>query len=541
MRLKFLYVIFCFAGQFLIAQQAFHVFPKTDSMTPGSELGNGSLTNPWDLQTALNQKPDTVNSGDIIWIHSGVYNGRFISNLQSLEPNAFITVSAFKNDTVVLNGNVESDRNTVLEVKGQGVIFKNFEITWLGDFSRDENDEDFQVCSGIRHLTGANCRFYNLKIYNNPGLGIGSWKHGAGTIIENCMIYNNGFMSKNGKGRGEGIYVQNKSDQERIIRNNIIFNNFYKGIEVWSAGKRADFQYVKNITLEHNIIFNSGSPSGKFRDNVIVASDDRNGINLAKNISVLNNVLYHNTSQANGNLIGDAPSLTLGFNPKAPIENVIVDGNVITGGYNGLRILQAKSLQFTNNKVYTGIVQVSPSISNYFEDWNFNSNTIYSKRKKPYRITRIKDHSLGTWYSAFQLDKDTKLIHISSFNLDNILHVSKHSQYENRFNLALFNAEGHDVTVDFSEYNIKANTTFNIYDAENPKVVLKSGLFSEDSKITFPMQLTEIEQPLHNTKASKTLTDFGVFILEFESDTIKDAVEKKRDNALKRFFKWLGF
>lgn len=534
-------IVFCIVGLLLNAQQEFHVFPINHNSTPGRKLGDGSLSNPWDLQTALSQKPDVVKSGDTIWLHEGIYNGRYVSLIKSLEPNAYITVSAYKNDKVTLNGNVTSNKKTVLDIKGQQIIFKNFEITWLGDYSRDENDSNFQACSGIMHITGTNCRFYNLIIHDNPGLGIGSWKHGEGSIIENCIIYNNGFMSKNGKGRGEGIYVQNKSDAVRLIKNNIIFNNYYKGIEVWSAGRRADFQYVKNITLDSNIIFNSGTPSGKHRDNVIVASDDRNGINIANHISVLNNVLYHNTSQPNGNLIGDAPSLTLGFHPKSPIEDVIVDGNIITGGYNGLRLLHAKSLRFTNNVVYTGIVQVDPSISSYFGNWDFSANTLYSRRDKPYRITRVQDHSLESWNSTFELDQDSDLIHASNFNLDNILHVSRHSQNMNAFNLALFNAEGNDVTVDFSEYNIDTNAIFKIYDVENPKVVLKSGTLSEDAKIVFPMQLTEIEKPCHNTKAKKTLSSFGVFILEFEEFDSKTSEKKKRANAIKRFFKWLGF
>lgn len=522
------------------AQEEFHVFPKNHNETPGTENGTGSIDQPWDLQTALSQQPDRVNSGDTIWLHEGIYNGRFVSTLESLETNKYITVSAFKNDKVVLNGNIASTRNAVLEVKGKQITFKNFHITWLGDFSRDEKDSNFEVCVGIRHLTGENCRFYNLRIYNNPGLGFGSWKHAAGSVIEDCMIYYNGFIAKDGKGRGEGIYVQNKSDQKRLIKNNIIFNNYYKGIEVWSAGKKADFQFVKNITLDHNLVFNSGTPSGRFFDNVIVASNDRTGLNRAHNIKVLDNVFYHNTRQDNGNLFGDAPSLTLGFVQKAPIEDVIVDGNIIVGGYNGLRLLEAKSIQFTNNTVHTGIVQVGPSISKYFQDWNVNGNIIYTALKKPYRIPRVQDHSLESWKSNFKLDQDSQVVEISNFNLENILHVSQNSQNKNKFTLALFNAEGKEVTVDFSEYNITGKQTFKIYDLENPKVVLKTGALSEDFKVTFPMQLSEFEKPLHNSLAKKTLSNFGVFSIEFESQKVAETSTKKL-NFFDRFLGWLGF
>ena len=389
-------------------------------------------------------------------------------------------------------------------------------------------------------LKGENCRFYNLKIYNNPALGIGSWKHSAGTIIENCTIYNNGFVAKNGKGRGEGIYVQNKSDELRLIKNNIIFNNYYKGIEVWSSGKRATLQVVKNITLEGNIVFNNGSPSGHFYDNVIVASNDKNGINVAKNISLLNNVLYHNTTQNNGNIYGDASSLTLGFIAQAPIENVIVDRNIIVGGYNALRILQAKSLRFTNNKIHTGIIQVGPSVADYFADWTFNSNTIYSSLKKPFRVPRVKDYSLDEWQSKFRLDSNSSLNKLSDFDLENVLQVTRHSQDKYKFNVALFNAEGSDVTVNFSEYNINPQMAYTIYDVEHPNVVLKKGVLTEDYKITFPMQLTEFEKPLHNSKAIKSIANFGVFVVEFETQKTVQITEKK-PNMFERLMKWLGF
>ncbi|MEM5565391.1 hypothetical protein WNY78_09755 [Psychroserpens sp. AS72] len=538
---KTLYILCYFVGLYVNAQEEFHVFPIDDIKSPGTSQGNGSLTQPWDLQTALSQTTDIVNSGDTIWIHEGVYNGRYMSTLQSTESNKYITVSGFKDENVILNGNVDSKLGSVLVVKSKQVIFMNFEITWLGNYSRDQKDNNFKSCIGVEHLSGVNCKFYNLKIHDLPGLGFGSWKNTAGTIIENCMIYNNGFIAKNGNGIGEGMYVQNKSNEIRLIKNNIIFNNYYKGIEVWSAGKRADYEFVKNITLENNVVFNNGSPSGRFRDNLIIASDDRNGINIAKNITVLNNVFYHNTSGSNGSILGDAPSLTLGFNTYAPIENVTVEGNIITGGYNAFRILLVKSMQFKNNIVYTGNVQVDPSISDYFQNWNFKSNTFYSHLKKPYRITKVKDYSLATWNETFNLDQNSVIKKTKDFNLNPVLHFSRHSQNDQKFTLTLFNKEGNTVSVDFTEYNFENNLTYKIYDVENPNVVLKSGTLSEDKKIEFPMDNQNFEKPKYNSKAIKTISNFGVFIVEFENNIPSEISTEKKDSAFKRFFKWLGF
>ena len=142
MKKLFTFLFLMFLGNMLFAQQEFHVFPVNDKNSPGTSTGNGSLQLPWDLQTALSQNSEIVNGGDIIWLHEGVYNGRFISTLKSTKSNQFVTVSAYKEDKVVLNGNINSNKKYVLEVKGENVIYKNFEVTFLGDFSRNKNDEN---------------------------------------------------------------------------------------------------------------------------------------------------------------------------------------------------------------------------------------------------------------------------------------------------------------------------------------------------------------------------------------------------------------
>ncbi|MBO6606149.1 right-handed parallel beta-helix repeat-containing protein [Psychroserpens sp.] len=523
------------------AQQGFHVFPKNDPTNPGTKTGDGSMTNPWDLQTAFHNSDNNIKPGDTLWLHEGVYHGRYVSSLSGTK-NDYITVSAYRNNRVTLNGNVKSDQNTVLEVKGDYVIYKNFEITWIGDFSRDQNDSMFEVCSGIRHLSGVNCKFYDLEIHDNPGLGIGSWRHGAGTVIENCRIYNNGFIAKNGKGRGEGIYVQNKSDEIRLLKNNVIFNNYYKGIEVWSAGKRAKSEYVKNIRLEGNIVFNSGSPAGRHYDNVIIASDDRNGLNVAKDITVVNNIFYHNTRQPNGNLIGDAPSLTIGFNRKAPVQNVVVKDNLITGGYNGLRLLYANSLTFKNNLVYTGIVQLNPELEQSHKGWNFENNSFYSKRTKLFRVRTIGDKSLEGWEEAYGLGRGSVLHSLSDFKPEPVIKIVQHTQNPQIFTMALFDETSTGVRVDFSEYDLVLGQAYKILDVENPNVIIKTGQLNADMQIFIPMDGSEFKTPMHNTKAKKTMSDFGVYRIEFESlEKIEVKAQQESKSFFKRLFGWLGF
>ncbi|MFD2915878.1 right-handed parallel beta-helix repeat-containing protein [Psychroserpens luteus] len=536
---KTFYILCCFVGFYLNAQQEFHVFPMDDLQSPGATLGNGSLAQPWDLQTALNQKTSIVNSGDTIWIHEGVYNGKFVSSLQSLKPNQYITVSGFKDDKVVLNGNVNSPSKAVLEVKSQQVIFKNFEVTFLGDYARHVRDLSFIRADGINHTSGQDSKFINLTIHNNPGSGFGSWKHTGGTIIYGCKIFNNGFFSEV-RGRGAGIYVQNISDKTRIIKNNIIFNNYYMGIEVWSASKKANSSYVKNMLLQNNIIFNNGSSGGYFKNNIIVATDDNNGVNRATNIKLVNNILYHNTDVTKS-AKGDAGSLTLGVNSKAPLLDVEVIDNIIIGGNNALRFDNAENTVFKNNIIYGGYVHFYEYGLTNFETLDFDNNKYFSKNNRNFRVINKKDYTMADWKSTLSIDVNSTWQNIKNFDMKSTLNISKNEFAQNEYRVTLFQKEGQSVVIDFSEYNLKTGSSFKIYDVENPKAILKSGILQEDGNIVFPMDNSNFEKPLHNTKAQKTLSNFGVFTIEFENSIPSEISTEKKDNAFKRFFRWLGF
>ena len=530
--LVFLLNLFAFKT---VAQREFHVFPKDHITTPGSEIGDGSLQQPWDLQTALKQGPEVVNGGDFIWLHQGVYTGRYISTIHSSIPDKFITVSAFQDDEVVLNGNAASDAQQTLAVKGGQVIFKNFEITWLGEFTRNKNDDHFKKnVAAINHLSGKNCKFINLRIHNNPGLGIGSWKSTGGSMIMDCIIYNNGVINEKERGGGEGIYVQNRSDEERIIKDNIIFANYYKGIEVWSAGRNAKFEYVKNITLDNNVIFNSGIPSNyRTVDNIIVGTDDRNGINIAKNITVKNNILYHNTDFKNNQVNGDAASLTIGFYHKTPVENVLVHNNVIIGRNNALRILYAKTLEFMNNVVYSGYILFNRSAFKYaLNGWKIDNNTYYTKKKGAFRVPGEKNYPLNQWQSMTSTDINSEKYHVSGFNMDPILDITKSEHVPGRFRLVLFDKLGNDVTVDLSGYGIQTGSTYELRDVENLESLLSKGKLGDDKKIEVPMRT------LH-ASSTKTLDNFGVFLIDFKYEANKEPEESV--SFIQRVWRFFGF
>ena len=431
---------------------------------------------------------------------------------------------------------MNSPITAVLEVKGQRVIYKNFEITFLGEYSRYENDNTFQRADGINHITGEDCQFINLKIYDNPGSGFGSWKFTGGTTIYGCQIYNNGFFSKV-RGRGAGIYVQNISEKTRIIMNNIIFNNYYMGIEVWSAGKKAKTSYVKNMLLKNNIVFNNGSAGNQFKNNLIVATNDSNGINSASNIKVLDNVFYHNID-AGVNAKGDAGSVMLGRNKFTATKNIVFRGNRIYGGNNALRIHLSDSLVFEDNLVYGGYVHLFKVAVDSMNTWIFRNNSYFSKNSRNFRVVNYKDYSFNDWKLTYGLDEGSTWKNLKQFRSEDVLQITRNSYDSTHFSLAIFNMSGEGVPVDFSRFNTYEGSNYEIVDAENPEVIIKKGILKSDSVIEIPMHFDDLQMPKHNKYAQKTPQTFGVYYVRFEKEIAKP---KSSKTIFGRLFKWLGF
>ena len=100
--------------------------------------------------------------------------------------------------------------------------------------------------------------------------------------------------------------------------------------------------------------------------------------------------------------------------------------------------------------------------------------------------------------------------------MKSVLDVIKINDSEDIYRVTLFQKEGKNVLVDFSSLNLKNGSSYKIYDIENPEKIIKSGKVSNDSKIAFSMNLSDLEKPLHNITAKKTPNNFGVFIIKFE-------------------------
>lgn len=94
----------------------------------GSETGNGTVTSPWDLQTALNH-PTSVKSGHIIWLRGGTYVGIDQPNSSNILTKKLFAskLKGTKQDPIIVRG-YSTERATI-----DGAIESTGEWTTFGD------------------------------------------------------------------------------------------------------------------------------------------------------------------------------------------------------------------------------------------------------------------------------------------------------------------------------------------------------------------------------------------------------------------------
>src|SRR5262245_48006110 len=75
----------------------------------GFAAGNGSITSPWDLKTALNQS-SIIRPGDTLYLRAGTYqtvDGGYFKTSITGTSSQLITIRPYGNERAVINGGVE--------------------------------------------------------------------------------------------------------------------------------------------------------------------------------------------------------------------------------------------------------------------------------------------------------------------------------------------------------------------------------------------------------------------------------------------------
>lgn len=281
---------------------AFYVSPS------GTANGDGSITAPWDLQTAL-AHPAAVEPGDTIWLRGGTYAAaRYSSDLTGTADRPII-VRQYLGERATIDGGTAE----------QGLVTRGAH-TWFWGF-------EVMRSSGQAVLTydGVGNRLINLVVHDAgqyAGIGQFTWMGAQSTEIYGCLVYNNGREQN----LDHGLYIQNDGATGRLyVADNIVFNNWARGIQAYAKVGRLR-ETISGIVLEGNVAFHNGSISIPVNHGKQIMVG---GLVPASGIVVRNNYTYRDDATRPD---PDALSLNVGYLWGPDNGDVVVENNYSVGG-----------------------------------------------------------------------------------------------------------------------------------------------------------------------------------------------------------------
>src|SRR5690349_20013988 len=125
---------FCLRVGYIAAFAAF-MFTSADAVVAygadyyvapnGSSGGDGSISNPWDLGSALS-RTGVIQAGDTLWVRGGTYHGTFTSHLQGT-PSSPVVVRQMPGERAIIDGG-NSNGSALFTVSGTYTWFWGFEV-----------------------------------------------------------------------------------------------------------------------------------------------------------------------------------------------------------------------------------------------------------------------------------------------------------------------------------------------------------------------------------------------------------------------------
>lgn len=241
----------------------------------GTPWSPGTISSPWDLQTALSQ-PAAVKPGDTIWLRGGLYYGVFTSSLTGTSTSP-IVLRQYPGERATVDG--PASAAAILTINGAWAWYWGFEVTCSDPNRNIIRATAFQIF-------GANTRMINV-VAHDTGQGMSFWQPATDSSIYGSIAYNNGYELPD-RGHGHGIYTQNDTGVKHIL-DNILFQSFGLGIQAYT-----DTGSLNNFDIQGNAIFNNGVVShtgGQY--NLLLG-----GAPVAQNANLINDYTYYSPSSA---------------------------------------------------------------------------------------------------------------------------------------------------------------------------------------------------------------------------------------------------
>jgi len=301
----------------------------------GTSSGDGGVSAPWDLATALVGGNGKVQPGDTIWLRAGTYPGTFRATLAGTAA-APIIVRPYGTERATIDGGAANLET--LTVDGQNAWYWDFEVIQSNTARLGTAGTGSPLRpAGVYVRSATSVKLINL-IVHDVGHGVYTENTAHDIEIYGCIIYNGGEENATTGGRsdGHGIYLRNDGIGWKVVRDNVIFDQFGFGIHAYAVTGEG----LRNLVLDGNALFNNGTPSNYDNANLLLG-----GTVPADNDTVSNNMQYFSPGLGfwnarigfdtlvngaavvqNNYLIGGRPTLDVGR-----WTNLLVQGNTLYG------------------------------------------------------------------------------------------------------------------------------------------------------------------------------------------------------------------
>jgi hypothetical protein len=312
--------------------------------------------------------------------------------------------------------------------------------------------------------------------------------------------------------------LQNASPAAKHLFDNIAFNNFGEGVQLFGSNQ----SYVQNFHLEGNVSFNNGAiGTGSNSANGTPAAGSRNnnlvigaGIGGPKGVVLIHNFLYHTPAADDG-------LNQLGF-PSTPRANDLVAiGNYFIGGSQGVNLTRWDSVVFRDNTVYT--MQQNATALTYRDDQNpaayaYDYNHYFGSGQ--FSVTKCNAEpcvrtpvSFAAWQTASGVDGNSTMADRPT----GASVLVRPNLYEpGRAHIVIYNWEQWpEVTVDLRFAGLQFGERFQIRDGQNWfGAPLLSGVYV-GQHVVLPMSGLEVAVPMGTVPNPQphTSAQFGVFVV----------------------------
>ncbi len=471
--------------------------------TWGKSTNDGSLSNPWDIDTGLKK---SLVGGDTLFIQGGTYYGAHQSYLES-NPGKYIVVMPYQDQTVLFDGTGMYNDDPTLTITGGWVIFRDLHFISSSNnrISIQMDNLDIETNTGI-FVSSSNAKVINCYVYNNVGVGIGFWQAAQNSEVYGCIVFNNGYQGVT-TGVGHAMYCQNRPDGGvKNIRDNIFFNSFGYGLHVYGGWGSYNVNAIGNISFNNGIL----SQGKELKTNILMG-----GLEGFQNMNATNNYLFNNFGAGGGNL-------QMGF--KNTNINCVVDNNYMAGD-NGLQIRKWQGVIARNNFIANKsgtLINIDVPIGYNYSNYTINNNQYFGfegqslfassfQAGTPIHGDRL---TFSQWQNLTGVDQASRFT--TGLPTQNWIAVRPNEYERGRGHIVVYNfLRQNTVNVDVSNV-LTVGSTFAIYDVQNlfGQPVLE-GTYN-GGNIGLPMNLTQVMAPpgITPNKLEHTTNEFNVFLLK---------------------------